>query len=59
MEQFKVAIPVDKRVKGWLYDSHSGVCMGLGSDEQKKKYGYNVPFAITVSGCPHTVVIHG
>lgn len=58
-EQFTVAVPLENRVIGWLYDLHSGVCMGIGSDEQKKKYGYNNPFGTTLAGCPHKVVIHG
>lgn len=57
MEQFKVSIPENKRVSGWLYDFSSGCLMGIASDEMKKKNTVNTPINITVSGCPHKVVI--
>ncbi len=58
-EQFKVAIPYHQRIKGRLYDYHSGLCMGLASDEQKKKYPKEKqPFTLSISGCPHKLVIH-
>ncbi len=57
-EQFKVSIPYEKRTAGWLYDQHSGLCMGLASDEMKKKQKPGVPFKMAIAGCPHDVVIH-
>ncbi len=59
MEQFIVRIPESKRVSGWLYDWHSGQCMGVASDEQKKKYPpEKQPFNMNICGCPHKLVIH-
>ncbi len=57
-EQFKVAVPFEQRVNGWLYDSSSGLCMGLASDELKKKQPPNVPFKMALFGCPYELVIH-
>jgi hypothetical protein len=58
-EQFTVRIPEDERTVGWLYDFDSGVCMGLASDEQKKKYPkHKQPFTMMIAGCPHKLVIH-
>lgn len=58
MEQFKVATPIELRVNGWLYDANSGVCMGIASDEMKKRIPFNTPFNQNISGCPHLLVIH-
>jgi len=58
MEQFKVAIPADKRVNGWLYDAHSGLCMGIASDEMKAVIPYNTVFKQALFGCPYELVIH-
>jgi len=57
-EQFKVAIPYEQRVAGWLYDYSSGQCMGIASDEMKKKYEAGEPFSQNIAGCPHKLVIH-
>jgi hypothetical protein len=58
MEQFKVRIPEEERISGRLYDYHSGMAMGLASDEQKKKYGYGNVFKMSIAGCPHELIIH-
>lgn len=58
MEQMKVAIPVADRVNGWLYDAHSGLCMGIASDELKKQIPFNRAFKSSIGGCPVTLVIH-
>lgn len=57
-EQFKVAVPNEQRVSGWLYDYDSGQCMGIASDQQKLKYAAGVPFNQMIAGCPHKLVIH-
>lgn len=57
-EQMRVAVPYEQRVAGWLYDHHSGMCMGIASDELKKKQSAGVPFKMALFGCPHTIVIH-
>jgi hypothetical protein len=58
-EQFKVGVSLGQRVAGWLYDYDSGVCMGVASDELKKKYPLEKqPFNMNISGCPHKLVIH-
>lgn len=57
-EQYKVAVPIEQRVKGNLYDFNSGAFVGLASDEQKAKHG-TAPFKTQIAGCPHTLVIHG
>lgn len=59
VEQFRVAVPEEQRVKGWLYDFNSGVLLGIASDEQRKKQKPGVAFNMNISGCPHKVVIHG
>lgn len=59
MEQFKVAVPRSERVNGYLYDYHSGICMGVASDEMKAKYPIGKqPFSMDISGCPHKLIIH-
>ncbi len=59
MGQFKVAVPYTQRVSGWLYDYHSGMCMGIASYEQREAYPpEKQPFVISISGCPHKLVIH-
>ena len=58
-EQFKVGVPIHLRVKGWIYDYDSGLCMGIASDEMKKKYTPNLVFTMHIAGCPHKVTIHG
>lgn len=60
-EQFKVAVPLKQRVEGWLYDYDSGVCMGIASDQLKKKQKKNKEpyFTMNIAGCPHKLVIHG
>ncbi len=57
-EQFKVAVPYEKRIPGLIYDADSGVCMGLASDEMKKKYKAGEIFDQNISGCPHKLLIH-
>ncbi len=57
-EQFKVAVPLDKRIPGYLYDSDSGVCMGIASDEIKLKYAPDEIFTQAICGCPHKLVYH-
>ena len=58
MEQYKAAVPVSERVDGYLYDAHSGVCMGIASDERKALTNPNTEFKQQISGCPHTLVYH-
>ena len=58
MEQFKCSVPVASRVHGWLYDVNSGVCMGIGSDEQRALHGYNTVFDAYMFGCKYNVTIH-
>jgi len=58
-EQFKVSIPLEKRIHGWLYDANSGVCIGIASDEMKRMYprkGHVINH--NIGGCPMKVVIH-
>lgn len=50
---------MSRRIKGYLYDADSGVCMGLGSYEMIAAHGYNSVFNQTFSGCPHKVIIYG
>lgn len=57
-EQFKVGVPMEARVAGWLYDHHSGLCMGIASDEMKKKTIAGIPFKMVLLGTAHTLVIH-
>ena len=58
-EQFKVSVPQEQRVKGWLYDYHSGVCMGIASYQQREKYPpEKQPFSMAIGGCPYELVIH-
>ena len=57
-KQFKVRVPEEERISGRLYDYDSGVTMGLASDEQKIKYGYNKVFIMQIGGCPHRLIIH-
>jgi len=53
-----VRVPDEERISGRLYDYNSGMTMGLASDEQKTKYGFNKVFSMNISGCPHRLVIH-
>ncbi len=58
-EQFKVAVPMHQRVRGWLYDFDSGICLGIASDELKEtRKGQQGEFRIVIAGCPHKAVIH-
>ena len=57
-EQFKVGVPYAQRIGGRIYDFHSGICMGLASDEQKKKYEAGQVFNMNIAGCPHKLIIH-
>ena len=56
-EQFKVWIPIEKRIAGHIYDVHSGMDMGLASYEQQRKWKH-LPFKDSIAGCPHTLQIH-
>lgn len=58
-EQYKVWVPVEQRKKGHIYDAKSGAYVGLASDEEKTKYGYNNPYKDNRSGCPYDLVIYG
>ncbi len=58
-EQFKVGVPVEKRIAGLIYDVDSGVCMGLASDEMKILHPAGTVFRQNISGCPHKLLIHG
>lgn len=58
MEQYKATVPNEERQDGYLYDAQSGCLMGLGSEEQISKYGYNTTFLESRAGCPHMLVIH-
>lgn len=58
-EQFRVGVPMNERVDGWLYDASSGVCMGIASDEIRLKYPKEKqPFSMMIAGCPHKLLIH-
>lgn len=57
-EQYKVAVPEDQRVEGWLYDADSGCLMGLASAELRQKHSVGVVFTMTFASCPHKVIIH-
>ncbi len=56
--QYLARVPDEERISGWLYDYHSGVCMGIASDELKVVQPRNAPFKQNISGCPHTLIIH-
>jgi hypothetical protein len=57
-EQFKVSIPKNLRVDGWLYDVDSGLVLGLGSYEQIEQYGYNTVFNYYAFGGKYKATIY-
>jgi hypothetical protein len=56
--QFKVAVPAHARHAGWLYDWHSGISLGVASDELRAQHKPGVPFDRTVAGVKQRVEIH-
>lgn len=57
-EQFKVGVPHNRRVHGWLYDADSGECLGIASYQMREKHGFGVVFRHFMSTCPHRAIIH-
>jgi hypothetical protein len=57
-EQYHAGVPPEKRTEGWLYDWHSGLLMGIASDELRARQPAGVRFKMVIGGCPHDVIIH-
>ncbi len=55
--QFYVGVPEEERVRGLMYDAHSGVMLGLASDQEKAAQPGRVPYERMAGGTKQRVVI--
>jgi hypothetical protein len=52
------SVPEEQRVSGRIYDWHSGIMLGLASDELRAAQKAGVPFDRIVGGVKQRVEIH-